>query len=119
VNPRFSLQILGQIIAIALGSHAPLLAQVVPDRTLPVKERSQVRGNFDWQIDGGAVRGSNLFHSFQQFSIPTNGSVFFNNSSTINNIINRVTGSNISKIVEPDGIYRLANGELVLGRSCH
>ncbi|MBW4621675.1 MAG: S-layer family protein [Cyanosarcina radialis HA8281-LM2] len=91
-------------IAIALSSNCA--AQVVPDGTLPAGERSQVRGNFDFQIDGGAVRGSNLFHSFQRFSIPTGSSVVFNNSLTIDNIINRVTGSNISNI---DGLIR-ANG---------
>jgi filamentous hemagglutinin family protein len=106
VKPRFWWHVLGQIIAIASLGHAASLAQVVPDRTLPAGERSQVTGNFDWQIDGGAIRGSSLFHSFQQFSIPTNGSVFFNNSSTITNIINRVTGSDISNI---DGLIR-ANG---------
>jgi large exoprotein involved in heme utilization and adhesion len=53
----------------ALLCAQPLAAQVVPDRTLPVGERSQVSGNPNFQIDGGARRGGNLFHSFSQFSI--------------------------------------------------
>ncbi|MBW4444923.1 MAG: filamentous hemagglutinin N-terminal domain-containing protein [Plectolyngbya sp. WJT66-NPBG17] len=57
----------------------PIAAQVIPDATLPAGERSQVTGNPNVQIDGGAVRGRNLFHSFSQFSIPTGGSAFFNN----------------------------------------
>jgi filamentous hemagglutinin family protein len=82
------------------------IAQVVPDRTLPEGERSAISGNPNLQIDGGATRGSNLFHSFQQFSIPTNSSVFFNNSTDIANIITRITGNSRSDI---DGLIR-ANG---------
>jgi len=120
-----------QMIAIVLSSNQALLAQVVPDQTLPVGERSQVSGDPNTQINGGAIRGSNLFHSFQQFSIPTNGSVVFNNGSAITNIINRVTGSSISNIdglirangtanvflINPNGILFGANARLDLGGS--
>jgi filamentous hemagglutinin family protein len=103
---------LGRVAAASLcGAFSVLLgsnctAQVVPDRTLPVGERSQVSGGPSIQIDGGATRGSNLFHSFQQFSIPTSSSVFFNNSTNITNIITRITGNTRSDI---DGLIR-ANG---------
>lgn len=81
-------------------------AQVVPDATLPAGERSQVTGNLNFQIDGGAVRGSNLFHSFSEFSIPTSGFAFFNNAPTITNIFSRITGTSVSNI---DGLIQ-ANG---------
>ena len=124
-------QVWMQMIAIVLSSNQALLAQVVPDQTLPVGERSQVSGDPNTQINGGAIRGSNLFHSFQQFSIPTNGSVVFNNGSAITNIINRVTGSSISNIdglirangtanvflINPNGILFGANARLDLGGS--
>jgi filamentous hemagglutinin family protein len=85
---------------------APIAAQVIPDATLPVGERSQVSGNPNAQIQGGARRGDNLFHSFSQFSIPTGGSAFFNNAAEVQNIFARVTGRSASEI---DGMIR-ANG---------
>lgn len=89
-----------------LGFAHPIAAQVVPDATLPVRERSQITGNPNIQIDGGARRGGNLFHSFSQFSIPTGGSVYFNNALDVQNIFSRVTGGSVSNI---DGAIR-ANG---------
>ena len=81
----------------------PIAAQVVPDNTLPSGERSQVSGNPNFQIDGGARRGGNLFHSFRQFSVPTGGSAYFNNAADVQNIFSRVTGGSVSNI---DGLIR-------------
>ncbi|MHC5821722.1 MAG: filamentous hemagglutinin N-terminal domain-containing protein, partial [Nostoc sp.] len=58
------------------------------------------------KIDGGAIRGTNLFHSFEQFSVSTGSTAYFNNALNIQNIISRVTGKSISNI---DGILK-ANG---------
>jgi large exoprotein involved in heme utilization and adhesion len=66
-----------------LGCFQPLAAQVVPDTTLPAAERSQVTGNPNAQIDGGARRGGNLFHSFQEFSVPTGGTTYFNKAADV------------------------------------
>jgi filamentous hemagglutinin family protein len=81
-------------------------AQVVGDTTLPTGERALVKGNPNFQINGGARRGGNLFHSFSQFSIPTGGSAYFNNALDVQNILTRVTGGSISNI---DGVIG-ANG---------
>jgi filamentous hemagglutinin family protein len=93
-------------VLIALFSSDLSVAQVVGDTTLPTEERSQVTGNPNFQIDGGARRDGNLFHSFQSFSVPTGGSAFFNNAVDVQNIFSRVTGRSISNI---DGVIR-ANG---------
>ncbi|MBD2211938.1 filamentous hemagglutinin N-terminal domain-containing protein [Nostoc linckia FACHB-104] len=94
------------ILSNLLGVGKVALAQVIADETLSTQERTQVLGDRNFQIDGGAIRGSNLFHSFREFSLPTGGEVYFNNARNIENIFSRVTGRSISNI---DGVIR-ANG---------
>jgi filamentous hemagglutinin family protein len=86
------------------------LAQPIPDDTLG-EERSEVidRGSANFDIDGGARRGANLFHSFQEFNVAERGSVYFLNPSGIENILSRVTGSHPSNILGTLGVRGTAN----------
>ena len=53
--------------------------------------------------DLGTTVGNNLFHSFQSFSIDQTESATFNGPHTIENVISRITGGEVSNI---DGLLR-------------
>ena len=91
-------------LAILSFSTSPALGQISTDNTLST---NIIQSGDLWEINGGSQAGSNLFHSFTQFSILNGGEVWFNNAPEIQNIISRVTGGSISRI---DGLVR-ANGD--------
>ena len=106
----------------------PATAQVTPDGTTSTTVSQD--GN-DFTINQGDRVGDSLFHSFDEFSVPTMGSAEFNNAGDIANIFSRVTGSNISNIdglisakgaanlflINPNGIIFGENTRLNLGGS--
>ncbi|MBE9032126.1 filamentous hemagglutinin N-terminal domain-containing protein [filamentous cyanobacterium LEGE 11480] len=60
-------------------------------------------------ITGGAIRGSSLFHSFQEFNIQPGQSVRFAQPASISHIFSRVTGNNPSNIRGTLGVLGNAN----------
>jgi filamentous hemagglutinin family protein len=122
--------VLQESAVLLLGGSAQ--AQVTSDGTLPSPTNVPLSPNGkDFFINGGSRSGNNLFHSFSQFSVPTNGSALFNNAMDVQNIFSRVTGSQISNIdgllktqgsanlffMNPNGIVFGPNARLELGGS--
>lgn len=95
------LSLAGPIVSLIFG--CPAQAQISKDGTLSTEVD---RSGEVFEITGGSRAGNNLFHSFEEFSVPTNNTAFFKNASDIANIIGRVTGGSLSNI---DGLIR-ANG---------
>jgi len=89
-------------------------AQVRGDRTLGtensiVTPNIEINGILSDRIDGGAIRGNNLFHSLSELSVSEGGAIYFSNPPGITNIINRVTSSNPSSIMGTLGVLGNAN----------
>ncbi|MEM9216554.1 MAG: filamentous hemagglutinin N-terminal domain-containing protein [Cyanobacteria bacterium P01_F01_bin.150] len=85
------------------------LAQVTPDGTLGpeasvVVPDTEVRGVLADRIDGGAMRGANLFHSFSEFNIDEGQRVYFGNPIAVEHIFSRVTGANASNLFGTLGV---------------
>ena len=80
-------------------------AQVTPDGTL---NTTVTQSGLNYTITNGTSAGTNLYHSFGQFSIPRGGSATFNLNATpnITTIFSRVTGGSVSSL---DGAIRTIN----------
>jgi filamentous hemagglutinin family protein len=83
---------------------------ITPDGTLGTRVTQQ--GNVH-TIAGGRRNGTNLFHSFDRFSVGTQDTASFTGPQGIKNIVNRVTGAQPSMI---DGRLRseIAGADLYL-----
>jgi filamentous hemagglutinin family protein len=95
-------------------SLSPLaFAQITPDHSLGSERSRLTHRPIDQQpadvIEGGAVRGSNLFHSFAAFSIRPGQRVYFANPNGVENIFSRITGSTRSDIAGTLGVEGNAN----------
>jgi filamentous hemagglutinin family protein len=118
---------IGSVIAFSVNS---AIAQIIPDATLPTISSVSKQENITI-IDGGTKVGSNLFHSFKQFSVLDKTTAEFNNTADVQNIISRVTGNNVSNIygiikaqytanillINPNGIIFGPNASLQIGGS--
>jgi filamentous hemagglutinin family protein len=106
----------------------PVKAQVTSDNTTSsnVEQAENIT-----EITGGERANNNLFHSFEQFSIPDGTEAIFKNATDIENIFTRVTGDDISNIdgilssqgdanfffINPNGIIFGENAQLNVGGS--
>ena len=100
-------------LAIACWGNS-VFAQITPDGTLGAENSAvtpnvNIQGSAADQIDGGAIRGSNLFHSLREFNIKDGQRVYFSNPSGIKNILGRVTGKEPSDILGTLGVNGNAN----------
>jgi filamentous hemagglutinin family protein len=124
---------LGLGSAIALLTVAPTLAQLTPDQALGAESSRVTPQAHHDLIEGGAMRGQSLFHSFQDFNVGGNQAVYFANPAAISTIFTRVTGNNFSNILgtlgvlgnadlfllNPNGIYFGPNARLDLNGAFH
>ncbi|MDZ8260528.1 S-layer family protein [Nostoc sp. ChiQUE01b] len=104
------MRVLSFLLVLASGLITPgmmrsAMAQVTSDGTDNTIV-NQSSNNFT--ILNGRNKGSNLFHSFSNFSVPTGGSATFDlvNTPNITTIFSRVTGGNVSHI---DGLIQTLN----------
>jgi filamentous hemagglutinin family protein len=90
--------------------HENATAQIIPDDTLGSEISTiQPQSPLVDTINGGAIRGTTLFHSFREFNIDAGRSVYFINPAGVNHIISRVTGTNPSQILGTLGVSGKAN----------
>jgi filamentous hemagglutinin family protein len=92
-------------------------SNIIPDSTLDAESSTvlplDAAGLPIDAINGGSVRGINLFHSFQEFNVREGRSAyFFSPSIEIENILARVTGKNRSEILGTLGTLQLINGNI-------
>jgi filamentous hemagglutinin family protein len=91
----------------------PALAQITPDATLGAEgsfvSPGVVRRDVADLVEGGVMRGGNLFHSFLEFNVDAGQRVYFANPTGIESIFGRVTGGNPSNILGTLGIDGTAN----------
>ncbi|MCV3215755.1 filamentous hemagglutinin N-terminal domain-containing protein [Plectonema radiosum NIES-515] len=99
------------LVTLASMVCTPALGQITPDSSLgtTVTTSELINGVLSDRINGGTIRGNNLFHSFSEFNINTGRGAYFTNPDGVSNIFSRVTGTNPSNINGTLGVLGNAN----------
>jgi filamentous hemagglutinin family protein len=92
----------------ALAQRRPIADDTLGNERSIVTPEENLRGRAGERIEGGARRGNNLFHSFREFGIDEGRAVYFDDPG-VQNILSRVTGSNVSEIFGRLGVLGDAN----------
>ena len=110
---------LAAIGTLTIAENKSVFAQLTPDNTLGTENSIVTPQQLRDLIQGGAIRGNALFHSFDEFNVGDGGSVFFDlqNNTDILSIFTRVTGSNVSNILGTLGVLQDALNSDVLGNA--
>ncbi|QKD81670.1 filamentous hemagglutinin N-terminal domain-containing protein [Thermoleptolyngbya sichuanensis A183] len=121
-RPTWSSPPQGTVTAFALAAALGLLTMpsaaqaqaILEDGTLGAESSVVTRdvliqGILSDRIDGGARRGANLFHSFEQFNIDAGRGAYFANPAGVEAIFSRVTGGNPSNILGRLGVLGSAD----------
>jgi filamentous hemagglutinin family protein len=133
MKTKFCLSFL-TIVGLLFTASSTIAQTYQPSNRIPVADNTlgtQVSGgNNNFTITGGLNRGQNVFHSFQDFSVPTGGAATFINPAGNQSIITRVTGNLFSDIngivntqganlflINPNGIVFGTNAQLNVGKS--
>lgn len=134
-NLRLWVQTILIITSSVIGlSTKAAIAQITADTTLPNNSQvNPIDQNNVITIEGGSLSSNknNLFHSFKDFSVLPGTTARFNNIESVQNIIVRITGNNISDIegtiksqyaanlflINPNGIIFGSNASLQIGGS--
>ncbi len=102
------------LVMLGLGQSG-VLAQIVPDGTLGSESSSLTPSLLGGDprlpitlIQGGALRGAYLFHSFSDFNVKQQ-SVYFANPADVTTIFARITGHSISNIDSGLGVNGTAS----------
>ncbi len=109
INHQKYLNLLSFSILFSINTQV-VQAQITPDTTLGNETSvvKQINDNLQ-NIEGGALRGTNLFHSFLEFNVNNNNAVYFTNPTDVINIFSRVTGDNLTQILGTLGVLGNAN----------
>jgi filamentous hemagglutinin family protein len=114
-------------LSVQAQTYTPSNRAPVADTTLGTQVTG---GNNNFNITGGLTKGQTTFHSFTDFSVPTNGQASFANPVGNRDIITRVTGNSFSDIngivntnganfflINPNGITFGTGAQLNVGRA--